>query len=91
MTAVRRLVIPFIVLTLLLAACGGEDAAPEPSTTAVADVSDAGGGDEVSSTSGDGGPDGQAAPDFALALGEGGSFVLSDEEKPVYMVFWAEW
>ena len=31
------------------------------------------------------------APDFELALGQGGTFTLSDEQKPVYMVFWAEW
>jgi len=36
-------------------------------------------------------PEGVAAPDFTLALGEGGEFTLSDEQKPVYMVFWAEW
>ena len=35
--------------------------------------------------------DGPAAPDFALALGSGETFVLSDEQKPVYLVFWAEW
>ena len=31
------------------------------------------------------------APDFELALGQGGIFTLSDEQRPVYMVFWAEW
>ncbi|HSG79376.1 MAG TPA: hypothetical protein VLD62_07350 [Acidimicrobiia bacterium] len=36
-------------------------------------------------------PEGEDAPDFTLSLGEGGSFTLSDEQKPVYMVFWAEW
>lgn len=36
-------------------------------------------------------PEGPDAPDFTLALGEGGSFTLSEEQKPVYMVFWAEW
>ena len=38
-------------------------------------------------------PDGEPAPDFALelALGEGGLFILSEEQKPVYMVFWADW
>ena len=36
-------------------------------------------------------PDGPDAPDFELALGQGGTFSLSAEEKPVYMVFWAEW
>ncbi len=36
--------------------------------------------------------DGPPAPDFTLVLGDGeGEFVLSAEQKPVYMVFWAEW
>lgn len=36
-------------------------------------------------------PEGPAAPDFTLALQPSGEFVLSQEVKPVYMVFWAEW
>lgn len=36
-------------------------------------------------------PEGPTAPDFTLALGQGGDFSLSAEQKPVYMVFWAEW
>lgn len=36
-------------------------------------------------------PEGPAAPDFTLALEPDGEFVLSQEVKPVYMVFWAEW
>lgn len=36
-------------------------------------------------------PVGERAPDFSLALGDGGTFVLSDETRPVYLVFWAEW
>lgn len=36
-------------------------------------------------------PEGEEAPDFTLALGQGGEFTLSAERKPVYMVFWAEW
>lgn len=38
-------------------------------------------------------PDGPAAPDFTLSLGEdgGATFTLSEESKPVFMVFWAEW
>jgi hypothetical protein len=36
-------------------------------------------------------PEGPAAPDFTIALGDGGSFTLSEEAKPVYMIFWAEW
>lgn len=31
------------------------------------------------------------APDFTLTLGSGGTFTLSEEQRPVYMVFWAEW
>ncbi len=36
-------------------------------------------------------PEGPAAPDFTLALEPSGEFVLSQEVKPVYMIFWAEW
>jgi len=32
-----------------------------------------------------------AATDFSLTLGDGSIFRLSEERKPVYMVFWAEW
>lgn len=35
--------------------------------------------------------DGPVAPDFTLVLGDGGSYTLSESEKPVYLVFWAEW
>ena len=35
--------------------------------------------------------DGPTAADFTLALGDGGEFTLSAEQKPVYLVFWAEW
>jgi hypothetical protein len=35
--------------------------------------------------------DGPPAPDFELALADGSTFRLSDEQKPVYLVFWAEW
>ena len=31
------------------------------------------------------------APDFSLELGDGATFLLSQEVLPVYMVFWAEW
>lgn len=31
------------------------------------------------------------APDFTLALGDGGAYTLSEGAKPVFMVFWAEW
>ena len=35
--------------------------------------------------------DGPPAPDFMVTLGDGSSFSLSGEQKPVYVVFWAEW
>lgn len=35
--------------------------------------------------------DGPPAPDFELLLADGSTFRLSDEAKPVYMIFWAEW
>ena len=34
---------------------------------------------------------GPAAPDFELTLGDGSTFRLSDEQKPVSLVFCAEW
>lgn len=35
--------------------------------------------------------DGPSAPDFSLQLSDGSTFMLSEEARPVYMVFWAEW
>jgi cytochrome oxidase Cu insertion factor (SCO1/SenC/PrrC family) len=35
--------------------------------------------------------DGPPAPDFELTLADGSTFTLAGEQKPVYMVFWAEW
>lgn len=31
------------------------------------------------------------APDFSLMLGDGSTFTLSEETRPVFIVFWAEW
>lgn len=33
----------------------------------------------------------ELAPDFTLALGDGSNYSLSGDQKPVYLVFWAEW
>jgi hypothetical protein len=57
---------------------------PAASTTTAATPPEADTGEPVPD-------DAPAAPDFELALGEGGTFRLSDEQKPVYLVFWAEW
>jgi len=65
--------------------------AQAPSSTTSAD----GGGEDTTPTVATAGPplqvEGPAAPDFAFALADGSSFTLSDEQKPVYLVFWAEW
>lgn len=77
-----------VVLALLVAACGGEaepasSASPQPEATENAPS------DAAAAT--DGPADGPPAPDFELVLSDGSTFQLSGEEKPVYMVFWAEW
>jgi hypothetical protein len=100
-----RRVIVSIAFALLAGACGGSDtgrtAAPTTTTIATSTPSTT----EAPGTTGAPGttsipgattttrvpPDGEAAPDFTLALGDGGTFTLSDEQKPVYMIFWAEW
>jgi hypothetical protein len=87
-------------VALLTAACGGaaEPAAPTstvagtvstgapPATPPAPDGTTTTAGDSPSTTS-----DRPLAPDFTLALGDGGSFTLSQETKPVFLVFWAEW
>lgn len=99
---VRRL----LVLALLLAACGTAadttsssvaDGGSDGTTSAeVSDPTSTLGESEATTTSSlEGCPmeesDRPMAPDFTLALGDGGSYTLSDGCNPVYMVFWAEW
>ncbi len=71
-------------------------ASTDPTTTAAATApSESPEGDmaDESETAEPAGPsfDGPPAPDFELALNDGSTFRLSDEQKPVYLVFWAEW
>lgn len=35
--------------------------------------------------------DGSVAPDFTTVLADGSAFNLGEHDKPVYLVFWAEW
>ena len=35
--------------------------------------------------------DGPVAADFSIDLDSSGPFTLSEEARPVYLVFWAEW
>ncbi len=75
-----------VLLALVAAACGGSST-PEATTTT-------GGGVAATSTVAaavDPAPAGPAAPDFTLDLADGTTFILSGEDKPVYLVFWAEW
>ena len=75
-------------------------AAPEttnqaPATTSGASDSTTGSSAAPTTTATDEGPSTTSgrpiAPDFTLELGNGGSYTLSEGEKPVYLVFWAEW
>ena len=34
---------------------------------------------------------GATAPDFTLELADGGRYSLYEGDKPVYLIFWAEW
>lgn len=105
MPAVKRLATASAVFGLIVAACGGQvteesfETVPPPSST-VATTEAPVSADPGSPTTTTATPpvpsepvivDGPPAPDFALALDDGRGFILSEEQKPVYMVFWAEW
>ena len=97
-SVVRRL----IPMVALLAACGGATGVSADSTDSAVTTEIAVGTDAVesgqgttttqgtneTSTTSSGRP---VAPDFTLELSDGGSYTLSDAERPVYLVFWAEW
>lgn len=70
-----RRLLVWLTLGVLVSACGAEPVA-ELSPDAPAQQSS----DGVT-----------PAPDFSLELGDGGTFTLSEETRPVFMVFWAEW
>ncbi|MFO7699426.1 MAG: hypothetical protein R6W79_02320 [Acidimicrobiia bacterium] len=95
-----------VVLALAASACGAstDPAQSDEATTSVAPTtstqsdSQAPPGEEPAGTTtvpeaSEDRPEGPVAPDFTLALGADGAetFVLSQEVKPVFMVFWAEW
>lgn len=105
MTIVLRFLPALAVVAVTATACGSgqitEDtfdtvppSSTSPSTTEVPQVSDVPGTTGPTSTAATTAPvvvDGPPAPDFSLALADGTEFTLSAEQKPVYMVFWAEW
>ncbi len=66
-----------------------DDSAPTSASATTGDDSPA--DDNVTETDASPSFDGPPAPDFELALSDGSTFALSAEQKPVYIVFWAEW
>lgn len=68
----------FSLLTLAILTLAGCGAAPSGARSAITTT--------ASSTAAV-----RTAPDFTLQLGDGGQFVLSEETRPVFLVFWAEW
>ena len=101
---VTRTLSGILSLAMLVAACGPSDGAGDAvtpdqqgpltsvTTTPVPAASDSTDATDSTATA----PettvsDRPAAPDFTLALGDGGTYTLSDGEKPVYLIFWAEW
>jgi hypothetical protein len=84
---VRKLV-PLVALVLVVSACGGTSTGDIQATSAPGSGTAA----ESSAAPDDAQQaDDSGALDFELALSDGSTFHLSDEEKPVYLVFWAEW
>jgi len=85
-----------VSLMLVAAACasgtqtGAADAtATNPTTTAPVPAGDTSAQDESVDLFPR--PEGPLAPDFTMTLASGETFTLSNAQKPVYMIFWAEW
>jgi len=83
-----RALLSFLAFALVAAACATGQPAATPAT-----VTTSGGPASAASAPGAAEPliDGPAAPDFSLTLASGEAFSLSGEQRPVYMIFWAEW
>jgi ABC-type glycerol-3-phosphate transport system substrate-binding protein len=78
----------FVAVVFVAAACSSTDQASQAVTETTSAPAPDGTGTTVTE---EGTPDGPLAPDFTMALRSGGNFTLSEESKPVYMIFWAEW
>jgi hypothetical protein len=84
------------VVALSLVACGdsggsGSATTMQPGTTETSSLVTAAVSSSTSSSTTTVAEARASAPDFTLALGDGGTFILSEEARPVYLVFWAEW
>ncbi|GMQ94038.1 MAG: hypothetical protein BMS9Abin12_1520 [Acidimicrobiia bacterium] len=83
----KRILLVVAALGLVASACSGSSV-DESDAPAVENSNS----DTVEATTASNSkPEGRTAPDFVLALEPSGEFVLSQEAKPVYMIFWAEW
>jgi hypothetical protein len=88
----RRSVLTLLFALAVTTACSAADETPSTTVTTEPGATTAVPGTTTpAAPSTTGAVEGPSAPDFTLALGTGGEFSLSAEEKPVYMVFWAEW
>jgi thiol-disulfide isomerase/thioredoxin len=81
-------------VAVLLAACTSGTGGPAPTTTP--SPSDSGPATTsttipATTTVATIGHDRELAPDFSLELHSGEVFTLSETDKPVYLIFWAEW
>ena len=85
----RRTAAFAVVAALCLAACGEPAASAGVTTTLPPSIEGYSSSTTPSSSAVT--EAGEFAPDFTLELGDGGTFVLSQEVRPVYLVFWAEW
>jgi thiol-disulfide isomerase/thioredoxin len=97
----RVLAVLAVGLAAILAGCGDAPSTDEPTTTVpvttaatvpgTTDAPPVTSETDPATTTTRVPPDGEPAPDFTIALGEGGEFTLSEAGAPVYLVFWAEW
>lgn len=96
----RKRLTLLIFVTLVAAACasGGSPStnAPTSSTTAPSQVTGTANSSTTAVSSETTAPSGSEprtlqVPDFTLELSDGSTFTLSEERRPVYLLFWAEW
>ena len=84
-----------VILALAAVACGASAADPfepsDPASSIASSSNPAATSPSSVATNATATDDRPAAPDFTLVLGDGASYTLSADPKPVYLVFWAEW
>ncbi len=87
----RRFAPALLAIVLLAAACGGSGGDAEPAAVP-APATDPGAAAVTAPSPGAGAFDGPPVPDFTLALeNREATYRLSASDRPLYLVFWAEW